>query len=205
MLNSTAATSHSFGKLLERQSTTRLSRYICQCFRVSFPCQALSRLSLALHRHRATLLGALDSLNSLESDVLQVRQRLQHRVEQVIDMIVHTTDPPIGEDCDLFPALWSLLDRDGEEFIGSVRNLAAFHAFCPRLADLGRQLRDDGVSIHALRNVSAAFALTQVANFYPNIHPSFSAALIKRVEMLVRLRAAGRWGNAAGQLTVGAG
>lgn len=170
--------------------------------RASVRCQAPPQVSLGLRGHFNTLSGALESLSPLAIDVVLAHERLQHRVEAVVATIVHTTDLPMGEDCDLFLALWNLFDRDGEEFLASTRNEAAFRTFCVHLVYLGHQLDQDMASVRALQDALVASSIAQAANFYPDIQPSFSATLIQRVETVLRFRAVGKQGRIHDQRTI---
>lgn len=197
VLYSTTATSHTFGKLLERQPADRLSRLFCRTSRRPqiVRCQALSQLSLALSNHLDTFSGALRSLNSLTMYILLARQRLQHRVEAAVATIIRTTDLPADSDCNLFLALWNLFQQDGEGSPSSVRNTAAFPSFCAHLTHLGRRLDQDMASIRILEGVLATFRLAQAAGSHPNIEPPFSMKLIERVEAILQLRMTGRQGH----------
>lgn len=135
------------------------------------------------------------SIDSLVVDVLLSRQRLQHRVEAVIATIARTTDLPVGGDCDLFLALWNLLDADGEGFSTSTRNAAAFRTFCVNLAHLGQQLDQDMASVRALQDVLAVFCSSQAVLIHLAAEPAFSIRLIERAEATLRLRMGGRQGH----------
>ena len=202
MLYSTTATSHVLGKLLERQSTTQLPLRFCQYLRTFVRCQAPSRFFFSLHNHFDTLSNALTSLDSFMTDVSLARQRLQHRVGTAVAAIARATDISAGEGCDIFLALWDLSDEDGEGFSGSIRNSAAFRVFCTQLAGLVHQLDEDLASIRALQHVLTAFSLVHTSDSPPDIHPSFSATLIKRVHTLIRFRAVGMQGYNHDQHTV---
>lgn len=192
LARSATATSHAFGKVLERQHHL-LARYFCQKFRLCVFARRrdILQLQLTLQNHLDVLSNGIESPAFLAKSLMEALQRLQLHVDATVSTIVLQTNVPVGQDCLPLLILWDQSDPDGEGFSSSSRNAEALRSFCSQLARLERQITHDIVSIHALREVLTTLRRVQSSGVLIDLEPSLSKRLYENVDSTLRLRSGG--------------
>jgi hypothetical protein len=191
--HSAAATSHIFGKALERQSSHRLALYFCQKLRFSISpcCQGFIQLRLSLKNHLHILSNAIESPALLVETFLEARQHLQIRADAVLSTITLQINAPTGQDCLPLLMLWDLSNPDGQAFSTSSRNIEALQTFCAHLTHVERQVDDYIASIRALQEVLADFRRVQLTGILIDLEPSLPKRLYENIETTLGLRLVG--------------
>ena len=199
-LYSAIATSHTFGKVLERQPPGAFARYLCQKLRlcVFVHRQSIRQPHFALQNHLDILSDTLESLASLATAFSEARKRLQTHVDTAISVIAIQTDVPIGHGCLPLLVLWDQLDPDGPGFYASTRNVRALQAFCSHLAHADCQVNDDLFTIRALQGVVAVFRKVQAVGGPIGFQSSLPERLYESIDSILRLRLAGGGVNGLG-------
>lgn len=189
---SATATSHTLGKVLERQPH-RLTRYFCQELQLCIFTRRgdILQLHLTLQNNLDILSSAIESPAFLAKALLEACQQIQLRVDDIVSTIALHLDVPTGENCLPLLALWDRSDSDGEGFSTSSRNAGAIELFCTHLVHLERQVACDIGSIRALEEVLIAFRRLQSADRRLQLEPSLPKKLYEKIDSVLSLRLSG--------------
>ena len=193
---SATATSHTFGKVLERQPH-RLARYFCHTLHLCIFARRrdVVQLHLTLQKHLDVLSNAIESPAFLATTLMEACQRLQLRVDAIVSTIALQINVPISQDCLPLLILWDQSDPDGGGFSTSARNSGALRSFCNHLSHVERQVNDDIASIRALQEILTDLHRVQSAGIPIDLEPSLPKRLYEKIDSTLSLRLEGGKAN----------
>lgn len=193
---SATATSHAFGKVLERQPHW-LPRYFCQKLQLCVFARRrnIMQFHLTLQNHLDVLSNAIQSPASLAITLMEACRQLQLHADATVSTIALQADVPIGQGCLPLLMLWDRSDPDGAGFSTSSRNAGALQSFCADLAHVERQVNNDIASIRALQEVLTALRRVQSTGVLIDLDPSLPKRLYENIDSTLRLRSKGGKGE----------